>query len=293
MVICMKILKYMWILNILIILSWIFYIFVIPKVLKERNIIVPDVRGYSVDDAVKKLEENKLEVLICYVDGTVDEVLYTFPLKDSIVKYGSNINLYVSLKATVYYEEFIGLVLDSNIEMIDNYCINNGISYEVEYKLDNNSIPGIIINQSKNKKDKVNSGDTIVFTVARSNLYFPMPNLVGMNVYDALKVLDDFNIKANIIYYYAPIDIDIVLFQSIGEGNTIKKGNSYPIDIYVSKGLEIGAVRDYNNFIKVLSILGIKYDIIYIESNEERDVCLGCKTLSVDNLLHYYIYISK
>jgi beta-lactam-binding protein with PASTA domain len=292
-VICLKKLKYLWIINGLIIFSWLFYLFVIPKVLKDRNIIVPDVKGYSVDEAIKKLEENKLEVLVCYVDGTIDEVLYTFPLKDSTVKYGSNINLYVSRKVTLYYEEFIGLDLDRNIDMINNYCVTNGISYEVEYKLDNDSIPGIIINQNKTKKDKVNKGDIIVFTIARSNLYFTMPNLVGLNIYDALIILDNYGIKANVIYHYAPIDIDVVIFQSIGEGNTIKKGNSYPIDIYVSKGLEIDVIIEYNNFIKVLSILDIKYDIIYIESNEESGECLRFETSNIDNQLHYYIYISK
>lgn len=293
MVIMLKSLKYIWVINILIIVSWIFYIFIIPKVLKNRNIVVPDVKGYSINDAVKKLEENKLEVLICYIDGTNDEVLYTFPLKNSTVKYGSNINLYVSKKKVTYYEEFVGLVLESNIEMIDNYCINNGIKYEVEYKLDNNSIPGIIIKQSKDKNDIVNKNDKIIFTVARSDLYFTMPNLVGMNIYDALKLLDNYKMKANVIYYYAPIDNDVVIFQSVEKGNTIKKGNNSIIDIYVSKGLEIDAVIDYNNFVKVLSILDIKYDIIYIESNEESNKCLGYKKMSIDDYLHYYIYISK
>ena len=274
-------------------MSWIFYIFIIPKVLINRDVIVPDVVGCTVDDAIKILDDNKLEVLVCYIDGTNDEVLYTFPYKDSKVKYGSNINLYVSKKTLVYYEEFIGLVLDTNIDMINNYCINNGISYQIEYRLDNNSIPGIIIDQSMNKKDLVNKGDVLIFTVAKSDLYFPMPNLVGMNIYDVLCLLDNYNLKANIIYYHAPIDNDIVIFQSISEGNIVKKGNSYHIDIYVSKGLELDVKIDYNNFVKVLSILDINYDIIYIESNEDINTCLGYKSVSVDNMIHYYIYISK
>lgn len=289
----MKKIKYIWIVNVLIIMSWIFYIFIIPKVLINRDVIVPDVVGCTVDDAIKILDDNKLEVLVCYIDGTNDEVLYTFPYKDSKVKYGSNINLYVSKKTLVYYEEFIGLVLDTNIDMINNYCINNGISYQIEYRLDNNSIPGIIIDQSMNKKDLVNKGDVLIFTVAKSDLYFPMPNLVGMNIYDVLCLLDNYNLKANIIYYHAPIDNDIVIFQSISEGNIVKKGNSYHIDIYVSKGLELDVKIDYNNFVKVLSILDINYDIIYIESNEDINTCLGYKSVSVDNMIHYYIYISK
>jgi hypothetical protein len=120
-----------------------------------------------------------------------------------------------------------------------------------------------------------------------------MPNLVGMNIYDVLGLLDNYNLKANIIYYHAPIENDIVIFQSINEGNIVKKGNSYHIDIYVSKGLELDVKIEYNNFVKVLSILDINYDIIYIESNEDSNTCLGYKSVSVDNIIHYYIYISK
>lgn len=289
----MKKLKYVWILNILIVSSWIFYIFIVPKVLKNKEVVVPDVKGYTLDNAVKILEDNKLEVLVCYLDGNVDEVLYTFPYKDTKVKHGSNINLYVSLKQVVYYEEFIGLILDNNLDMINNYCISNGISYKVEYLLDNDSIPGMIINQSKKKNDIVNNGDILIFTIAKSDLYFPMPNLVGMNIYDVLSLLNDYKLKTNIIYYYAPIEKDIVIFQSVGVGNVIKKGNSYPIDIYVSKGLELDVINDYDNFVKVLAILDIKYDIIYIESNENSNTCLGYKINGVDNIFHYYIYVSK
>ena len=289
----MKKIKYLWLFNLLIIIIWLLYIFVIPKVLNNKEIIVPDVKGYDLNEALNILEDNNLIVLINYIDGPDDKALYTFPLKDSVVKSGSNINLYISKKKIVYYDEFIGLVLDSNIDMIENYCANNKIDYEVEYKLDNNSIPGVIINQNKNSKNIINEGDLLIFTVARSELYFSMPNLVGMNIYDGIKILNDFNIKTNVIYYYAPVESDTIIFQSVEKGNTIKKGNNSIIDLYVSKGFNDNTVLDYQNFIKVLSILNVKYDIIYIESNEESNVCLGYKTTTINNELCYCVYISK
>lgn len=268
------------------------YIFIIP-VIKNENIVIPNVKGISESEAIEKLQNYKLDVLVCYIEGTKDEVLYTFPSEESKVKSGSNITLYVSKKKVIYYEEFIGLLLTNNIDMINKYCESIGITFEVIYKVDNDSIPGVILEQNKKSYDKVNIGDKLIFTVAKSDLYFTMPKLIGMNIYEALEILRDYNIKTNIIFYYTPIENDLVIFQSVGEGNIIKKNNSYPIDIYVSKGLDLDVVIDYNNFVNVLSILDISYDIIYIESNVDNDTYLGSMSLSIDDNIFYYIYISK
>ena len=95
----------------------------------------------------------------------------------------------------------------------------------------------MIFYQSKTVNDIIGENDELILKVAVSNEYVTMPNLVNMHILDAIKILDEYNLKYNIIYYNSVIENDIIISQSIDEGTIIKKGNNNYFNIYVSNGL--------------------------------------------------------
>jgi beta-lactam-binding protein with PASTA domain len=164
----------------------------------------------------------------------------------------------------------------------------------VIYEENNDEIPGVILEQSLTSYDIVNPGDELVFKVSSSNQYIQMPSLSGLSVSDALEFLNKNDLKANLIYYYAPIDEDIIISQSIEEGIVIKKGNKHIIDLYVSKGMPYDLTSiNIDNFIEVLIDLNINYDIIVVESNIESNKAIAVVGYSDDDSLAYSLYISK
>ena len=62
-----------------------------------------------------------------------------------------------------------------------------------------------------------------------------MPNIVGYDINDAIKILNNLNLEYRIVYFESIFDEDIVLYQEIESGSLIHKNNKSVIDIYVSK----------------------------------------------------------
>jgi beta-lactam-binding protein with PASTA domain len=293
-VIKLRYIKYIWIANILIVVGWLVYLFVIPYILYNKEVAVPDLTGLSEEKAVEILKDNNIDANIYYIDDDEEKVKYSIPSFGSSVKKHGTISLYIGRIKLKYYESFTGLMLEQNQDYINEYCKENAISYTVIYEENNDEIPGVILEQSLTSYDIVNPGDELVFKVSSSNQYIQMPSLSGLSVSDALEFLNKNDLKANLIYYYAPIDEDIIISQSIEEGIVIKKGNKHIIDLYVSKGMPYDLTSiNIDNFIEVLIDLNINYDIIVVESNIESNKAIAVVGYSDDDSLAYSLYISK
>ncbi|MBO5711516.1 MAG: PASTA domain-containing protein, partial [Acholeplasmatales bacterium] len=246
------------------------------------------------NDALKMLEDRNINAKVYYVQSDKEEVKYSIPSFGSNVKINATISLYIGKTIPNYYESFVGLMLEQNIDYINEYCKENAISYTVIYEENNDEIPGVILEQSLTCDNIVKPGDELIFKVSSSNQYIQMPSLSGLSVSDALEFLNENNLNANLIYYYAPIDEDIIISQSIEEGIVIKKGNKHIIDLYVSKGMPYDLTSiNIDNFIEVLIDLNINYDIIVVESNIESNKAIAVVGYSDDDLLAYSLYISK
>lgn len=290
----MRFLKYIWIVNAITILGWLFYLFIFPSIYYKEELIIPNLTGYTEADAIRLLNDSNINADIYYIESDISEVKYSIPSFGSTIKKNATISLYIGRISPIYYESFVGLMYDKNQDYISQYCKENKITYTVVYELNDDEIPGLIINQSKTALDEVCTGDEIILTVSSSNQYVQMPSLSGMHIDSVISFLNENNLKANLIYYFAPFDEDIVINQSIKEGIVIKKGNPHIIEIYVSKGMPYDlAAINIDNFIQVLIDLNINYDIIVVESNIESNKPIALVCYSTLDSVAYSLYISK
>lgn len=268
----MKSTKILWIIIMIIGLFWVYYLFLANKFFPKKELIVPDVVGLTEPQMEEVLNENKVKYNIFYVDGEQAIVQKTFPKAGSKIYETYYIDVYVYNKMPKYYEDFTGLLFDDEIKNIENFCKNYDLLYKVVYVVDNSYPQGQIIWQSLTSDDVIKSGDELVFKVVINDDYIQMPNLVGMNIIDAMKLLDKFQLNYNVIYYYAPIQEDTVVFQSVLEGTLIKKGNAYSFDIYVSKGMpsDVSTIS-LVEFVDILQQLNYEYEVIYVDSTLKSD----------------------
>lgn len=253
-------------------LFWVYYLFLANKFFPKKELIVPDVVGLTEPQMEEVLNENKVKYNIFYVDGEQAIVQKTFPKAGSKIYETYYIDVYVYNKMPKYYEDFTGLLFDDEIKNIENFCKNYDLLYKVVYVVNNSYPQGQIIWQSLTSDDVIKSGDELVFKVVINDDYIQMPNLAGMNIIDAMKLLDKFQLNYNVIYYYAPIQEDTVVFQSVLEGTLIKKGNAYSFDIYVSKGMpsDVSTIS-LVEFVDILQQLNYEYEVIYVDSTLKSD----------------------
>ena len=105
----------------------------------------------------------------------------------------------------------------------------NYISY-----MESNRPKNTIISQEKIGEEIVKN-ETIKIVLAKEYEYVKMPNIVGYDINDAIKILNNLNLEYRIVYFESIFDEDIVLYQEIESGSLIHKNNKSVIDIYVSK----------------------------------------------------------
>lgn len=236
-----------------------------------------------------ELDKNKIQYRICYIDGESLCVDSTMPKYGSKIYESYIVEVYIQKPLPKYYQSFVGLLYDENIERISSYCDTYHLSYRIEYVVDNSVKSGQIIGQSKTPEELVEDGSEIVFQVAVSDAYVSMPNLSGMNIHEAMELLDSYGLRYNVIYYNAPLKEDIVISQSITEGSIVKKGNAYSFDIYVSKGMpnDLASIN-IDDFIAVLHDLSYSYRIVYVDSMLDTSVLAG---ISYDK--EFILYITK
>lgn len=268
-------------------LFWVYYLFLANKFFPKKELIVPDVVGLTEPQMEEVLNENKVKYNIFYVDGEQAIVQKTFPKAGSKIYETYYIDVYVYNKMPKYYEDFTGLLFDDEIKNIENFCKNYDLLYKVVYVVDNSYPQGQIIWQSLTSDDVIKSGDELVFKVVINDDYIQMPNLAGMNIIDAMKLLDKFQLNYNVIYYYAPIQEDTVVFQSVLEGTLIKKGNAYSFDIYVSKGMpsDVSTIS-LVEFVDILQQLNYEYEVIYVDSTLKGDNIIK---ISYSNGIEIYV----
>ncbi|MBQ3253404.1 MAG: PASTA domain-containing protein [Acholeplasmatales bacterium] len=287
----MKLVKFIWIITGIIFLFWIYYLYISPIMFKPKQIEIPNIENISEDEAISILKKNKLSYNIHYIEGEDEKVKYTIPSIGMNVYEGSDIDVYISSILPSYYPNFEGLLFDENKELIDTFIKDNNINYNIEYIVDENGIDNQIIYQSKSNKDLVVEGDIVLFKIVKTNAYFNMPNLVGLNIYDAVELLSEYNFNLTIIYYNAPIIEDIILSQEINPGVVLKKNKEHILHLYVSKGMS-GDISSVNilDFCNILNDLNYNYDIIYVDYLKE-DILIDVKYLINED--KYILYITR
>ncbi len=286
----MKLIKSLWLIIGIIFLFWIYFFLIHPKIFKPKVIQIPNVINMSEEEAIKTLLDSNLSYNISYVEGKTDNVIDTSPKYGTKVYEKALVELIIEKHVLADCPNFIGLLYDANKGLIEEFCLDNNISYKVEY-IDSDNYPNnTIIWQSKNAGEGLIEAEEITIRVCRDSSYFKMPNLVGLTIDEAIKQLDADAFNITIIYYESPIFENIVISQEIESGYLLKKNSKHNLRLYVSKATNDLESVNILDFCNILNELEYNYDIIYVDSFISDQII----AINYDwELLRYLIYVSS
>ena len=91
----MKLILRLWLVTFGIIILWIYFLFISPKIFNNRIIEIPDVVNLSEADAVEILNEKKIKYQITYIESTEERTLKTIPYAGTSVKANYVVSLYI------------------------------------------------------------------------------------------------------------------------------------------------------------------------------------------------------
>ena len=217
----------------------------IPYITSSRQEEVPDVSGYTVNEAINALQEagfivsdeQRQESSEVIPEGSVTK---TSPAAGSIRKEGTEIILYVSLgDVTVEIEDYTGEnynEVKGRLEALNLQVIIERQDLE-EGEDPNDYEEGIIINQSVKPGEKLSEGDRITLYIP--NLTNQYPNFVedDYSVSEVEEFAEDYGINLTINYEetteYEP---GTIIRQSRAAGTTVVEGARLTITVAAQPG---------------------------------------------------------
>ena len=212
----------------------------IPYITSSRQEEVPDVSGYTVNEAINALQdagfivadEQREESSETIPEGNVTK---TSPAAGSIRKEGTEIILYISLgDVTVEIEDYTG---ENFSEVKGRLEALNLVVYKDYYELEDGEDPndyeeGIIVSQSVEPGERLPEGEAITLYIPKLENKYPDFVADEYSVSEVEEFADDYGINLTINYEdtteYEP---GTIIHQSRAAGTTVVEGARLTITV--------------------------------------------------------------
>lgn len=212
----------------------------IPKLTINKELNVPDVTGYTIDDAIKTLQDAGFTVAsdqqrIASEEIELGKIVKTSPLANTKRTKGTEVTLWISEGDTkITLEDYKGL----NYLEIKGKLEALGIQVLVEKKdsNDKNIEENMILEQKPAANEKVAKGDYVTLYIPNVDKYPDFTN--GSYTYnDVVDYLKKYEVTVNKVEQESKKTPGIVIGQSREKGSRIVKGTSITITV-AKKALE-------------------------------------------------------
>jgi len=212
----------------------------IPKLTINKELNVPDVTGYTIDDAIKTLQDAGFTVAsdqqrIASEEIELGKIVKTSPLANTKRTKGTEVTLWISEGDTkITLEDYKGL----NYLEIKGKLEALGIQVLVEKKdsSDKNIEENMILEQKPAANEKVAKGDYVTLYIPNVDKYPDFTN--GSYTYnDVVDYLKKYEVTVNKVEQESKKTPGIVIGQSREKGSRIVKGTSITITV-AKKALE-------------------------------------------------------
>ena len=213
----------------------------IPYITNTKTYAIPNVKGLTVEEAVKKLQDKgftvsdeQKEISSTEIDEGL--VIKTNPAAGASRKKSTEVTLYVSVGDTkVEVEDYIGrnyLEVKGALEALSINVLIEKMDVESDTDYDENEI----IKQSKESGEKLSVGETITLYIPKIESKYP-DFTHGFTVDDVKEFAEihklTVNVEEVISEEYEP---GTIFYQSRPEGYTIIAGTSFKIKVAVAPG---------------------------------------------------------
>ena len=228
---------WLWTVTFVIILLWLYFLFISPKIFNNKILVVPEIINLSEEEGIKVLKDNNIKYNIVYLENEENIILKTSPYPNTKIKSNFEIDVYVGKIMPASFKSYVGQVYDDVKDKINIMCNNNGINLKVRYEENDNVLDGVIINESLSNGESLEGVNELIITISSNNTKLLMPDFVGKHINDVIEFENKNNLMVIFIYLETPILEDIIVHQSISKNTIIDKNSNYKIEIYVSKGI--------------------------------------------------------
>ena len=85
----------LWMVTLAIVLLWIYFLFISPKIFNNKILMIPNVIDLKEEDAIAELKKNKIKYQITYIENDKEVALKTIPYAGTSVKADYVVSLYI------------------------------------------------------------------------------------------------------------------------------------------------------------------------------------------------------
>ncbi len=196
-------------------------------------VTIPDVTGYSLEDATLILESNGFTINNIEREATSDTekniVLGMSPEGGSQVEANTSVTLYVSNGIYYVIDNYVG----QNINSVQGVLESNGFTVTISYIQSTDQEAGTIISQSLDEGTVVNPDETrkITLTVAEAVTFQIPASIIGLDVIEAKETVEELGGVVTLSQLSAEENIDVETGEYLYE-----------------TGIVISCSPDYNTF---------------------------------------------
>ena len=212
----------------------------LPKLLNQKDIIVPDVSGMTVTDAISKLQDEGFTVKDEQIEIADEEivagnVVKTMPATGTKRSKGTEVTIYVSAgDEKIEIENYVG----KDYREVKGALESKGLSVIItrEETKDKKAKQGVIIKQSVEAGEKLNARDTITLTIPDLDDTYPDFTNGTFSVQDVQDFCDEHGVK--LVIKDGTCDKGKICKQSRPEGYTVRSNTA--LEIFVGTDLPSG-----------------------------------------------------
>lgn len=215
---------------------------VLPKLLGPKDVLVPDVSGKELDEAMEVLQEQGLKIgeTIEVTDEEVEEglIIKTNPKEGKTVKEGQEVDLYLSIgKEKWTLLDYTGRQYDDVIDLLEARGFKDITKTEV---YDDSAPVGQIISQDPSSGEEIIPAETeLAFTVSKGPQLIKLKDLSGYNEKGIQEYAQSSGLYVEIASegeFSDTVAEGLVVSQKPSAGTDLQKGSK--VTVVLSKGKE-------------------------------------------------------
>ncbi|SHR17077.1 Probable serine/threonine-protein kinase PknB [Mycobacteroides abscessus subsp. abscessus] len=215
---------------------------VLPKLLGPKDVLVPDVSGKELDEAMEVLQEQGLKIgeTIEVTDEEVEEglIIKTNPKEGKTVKEGQEVDLYLSIgKEKWTLLDYTGRQYDDVIDLLEARGFKDITKTEV---YDDSAPVGQIISQNPSSGEEIIPAETeLEFTVSKGPQLIKLKDLSDYNEKGIQEYAHSSGLNIQIASdgeYSDTVAEGLVVSQNPSAGTDLRKGST--VTVVLSKGKE-------------------------------------------------------
>ncbi len=234
----------------------------------EKEVIIPNMLGWNIDEAVEVIKENYLNnVIINYVKNEEKKDIIIGQNKSGQIKRNTKIILTVSLSNEKLPDvSMIDLVNMSNFDAT-LWLKRNGLNYKINYEFSNTIKKDYVISQDVDVNTILSpSKDLVTITISKGKEIM-IPDFKSMTVKEATDFIIQNKLKVTFKEEYSNMEVGKIIKANYSKGDLVEEGTNIVITTSLGK-LKMKEFKKYQDFKAWADSLNLNYDLEDVYSDK-------------------------